>query len=97
MLAADAGLSGRIPRWPPCVCPARSIRARVRGHIVVCDRGENARVEKSQVVEDAGGVGMILVNTSPNTLNADIHAVPTVHLDNVTGAASRVISRATRR
>ena len=36
---------------------------------------------------DAGGAGMILVNPTPNTINADIHAVPTVHLDDVIGAA----------
>ncbi len=53
----------------------------VDGAIVVCDRGFNARTEKSAVVKEAGGVGMILVNTSPNTVNADIHSVPTVHLD----------------
>jgi subtilisin family serine protease len=54
--------------------------AKVAGKIVVCDRGVNARVAKSQAVKDAGGVGMILVNTSPNSINADFHFVPTVHL-----------------
>ncbi|PJI51576.1 hypothetical protein CTI14_57625, partial [Methylobacterium radiotolerans] len=34
--------------------------AKVAGHIVVCDRGGNARAEKSQVVKDAGGIGMVL-------------------------------------
>jgi subtilisin family serine protease len=59
----------------------------VTGKIVVCDRGTNARVEKSQAVRDAGGIGMILANTSPNSLNADLHFVPTVHVDHVAGAA----------
>jgi subtilisin family serine protease/plastocyanin len=54
--------------------------AKVAGKIVVCDRGTNARVNKSQAVKDAGGLGMILLNTSVNSLNADLHAVPTVHL-----------------
>lgn len=36
----------------------------VRGKVVVCDRGINARVEKGKVVRDAGGVGMILANTA---------------------------------
>ena len=54
--------------------------AKVAGKIVVCDRGTNARVNKSLAVKQAGGVGMILVNTSPNSLNADLHSVPTVHL-----------------
>ena len=52
----------------------------VAGKIVVCDRGVTARVNKSQAVKDAGGVGMVLVNTSPSSLDADFHAVPTVHL-----------------
>jgi hypothetical protein len=54
--------------------------ALVAGKIVVCDRGSNARVDKSLAVQEAGGVGMILLNTSPNSLNADFHFVPTVHL-----------------
>jgi hypothetical protein len=61
--------------------------AKVAGKIVVCDRGVNARVAKSQAVKDAGGVGMILVNTSPNSLNADFHIVPTVHLSDTVRAA----------
>ena len=54
--------------------------AKVTGKIVVCDRGTNARVAKSEAVRDAGGVGMILVNPTPSSLNADLHFVPTVHL-----------------
>lgn len=54
--------------------------AKVAGKIVVCDRGTNARVNKSLAVLEAGGVGMILVNTSVNSLNADLHSVPSVHL-----------------
>ena len=55
--------------------------AKVAGKIVVCDRGTNARVNKSLAVVEAGGVGMVLVNTSAaQSLNADFHSVPTVHL-----------------
>ena len=39
-----------------------------------------ARVNKSLAVQEAGGVGMVLVNTRDNSLNADFHFVPTVHL-----------------
>ncbi len=56
--------------------------SKVAGKIVVCDRGTNDRVDKSRAVFEAGGVGMILVNVSPGTLNADFHSVPTVHLAN---------------
>ncbi len=61
--------------------------AKVAGKIVVCDRGINARVSKSLAVQQAGGVGMILLNTSPNSLNADFHFVPTVHLSDTVRAA----------
>ena len=61
--------------------------AKVAGKIVVCDRGVNGRVNKSRAVADAGGAGMILLNTSPNSINADFHFVPTVHLQNTDRAA----------
>ncbi len=47
---------------------------------MVCLRGTYARTDKSAEVARAGGVGMILVNPSPNSLDADLHAVPSVHL-----------------
>jgi subtilisin family serine protease len=54
----------------------------VAGKIVVCDRGSNARVEKSEEVKRAGGVGMILVNVPGGATDVadDAHFVPTVHL-----------------
>ena len=61
--------------------------AKVAGKIVVCDRGVTARVNKSLAVKEAGGVGMVLVNPSNNSLNADLHYVPTVHLQNTDRAA----------
>ncbi len=56
--------------------------AKVAGKVVVCDRGVTARTDKSLAVQAAGGVGMILLNTGANSLNADFHSVPTVHLQN---------------
>ncbi|KAL6224271.1 hypothetical protein ACLB2K_003126 [Fragaria x ananassa] len=52
----------------------------VRGKVVVCDRGVNARVEKGGVVRAAGGVGMILANTaaSGEEMVADSHLLPAV-------------------
>jgi hypothetical protein len=61
--------------------------AKVAGKIVLCDRGVTARVNKSLAVQQAGGLGVILANTSPNSLNADIHYVPTIHVDEIVGAA----------
>ncbi|GAB2267532.1 hypothetical protein Dimus_002512 [Dionaea muscipula] len=52
----------------------------VRGKVVLCNRGVNARVEKGAVVKKAGGVGMILANTAANgeELVADSHLLPAV-------------------
>ena len=61
--------------------------AKIAGKIVVCDRGVTARINKSLAVQQGGGAGMILVNTSPNSINADLHFVPTVHLQNTDRAA----------
>jgi subtilisin family serine protease len=61
--------------------------AKIAGKIVVCDRGVTARVNKSLAVQEAGGVGMILVNVVPGSLNADFHSVPTVHLADTDRAA----------
>jgi subtilisin family serine protease len=60
---------------------------KVAGKIVACDRGSNARVDKSLAVRNAGGVGMILMNPTPNSLNADFHFVPTIHVGDVTRTA----------
>ncbi|XP_058205525.1 subtilisin-like protease SBT1.3 [Rhododendron vialii] len=53
---------------------------KVAGKIVICDRGINPRVQKGQVVKDAGGIGMILSNTAANgeELVADAHLLPAV-------------------
>ncbi|SDH77144.1 cell wall-binding repeat-containing protein [Agrococcus jejuensis] len=64
------------------------------GTIVLCDRGNNARVEKSEVVEAAGGIGMILGNPTPNSIDLDDHAVPTVHIDAAYYAAVLAVAQA---
>jgi subtilisin family serine protease len=57
------------------------------GQIVVCKRGTNARVQKSYNVMQGGAAGMILYNAAPGTLNADIHSIPSLHVDHVQGAS----------
>jgi len=61
--------------------------AKVAGKIVYCDRGVTARVNKSLAVQEAGGVGMVLANTSASSLNADFHFVPSVHVSHLDRAA----------
>ncbi len=74
--------------------PARLARsaAAVAGKAVLCMRGQNARVEKSKVVHDAGGVGMVLANTKPDEdIVTDLHWVPAVHVSAADGAAIRAL------
>lgn len=75
--------------WSSLCMPGTLDPAKVKGKIVLCARGESARTSKSQVVADAGGAGMILYQPEwdPNALMADLHAVPTAHVDVPTGAA----------
>lgn len=85
VFAGDAGLAGAET---PNLCLLGSLDpAKVTGKIVVCDRGSNARVEKSQAVEEAGGIGMILTNVTPASLDNDFHTVPTVHVADTARAA----------
>ena len=83
VLAADVAREGAADAnlcYPDTLDPALAA-----GRIVVCDRGTNPRAEKAHEVQDAGGIGMILVNVDPDSVDAELDAIPTVHLD----AASR--------
>ena len=83
VLAADVARDGAADAnlcYPDTLDPALAA-----GRIVVCDRGTNPRAEKAHEVEGAGGIGMILVNVDPDSVDAELDAIPTVHLD----AASR--------
>jgi hypothetical protein len=75
-------------------CTPGSLDAtRAQGRVVVCDRGGGARVDKSAAVAEAGGVGMVLADTGPQGVDADVHAVPTVHLDERESAAVKTYVR----
>jgi len=81
VLSSDIPAAG-VPVANANLCFLNSLDStKAVGKIVVCDRGTNARVEKSQEVARVGGVGMVLINPSANTVVADFHSVPTVHLD----------------
>jgi hypothetical protein len=85
--SVNAGLPGADPTEVELCFIGTLDPAKVAGKIVLCARGVNARVDKSQAVRDAGGVGMVLYNPTPNSLNADFHFVPTVHVGPPEGAA----------
>ncbi|WP_297875162.1 S8 family serine peptidase [Silanimonas sp.] len=52
------------------------------GQLVVCDRGVQARVAKSNNVRLSGGAGTVLLNTAAEgeSTVADEHSIPTTHL-----------------
>ncbi len=55
--------------------------AQAAGKIVVCERGNNGRLEKSAAVKAAGGVGMILLNVDAGDTITDDHTIPSIHID----------------
>ncbi|MFT3953203.1 MAG: S8 family peptidase [Piscinibacter sp.] len=90
--AADAGVAGADPTQLLLCYGAEDGAAvldpaKVAGKIVVCERGVTARVNKSLAVKQAGGIGMVMYNATTNSINADFHFVPTVHVQPAEGAA----------
>lgn len=57
--------------------------AKAAGKVVQCDRGVVDRIAKSAEVKRVGGVGMVMTNTSENSLNGDFHLVPSVHVSHL--------------
>ena len=52
------------------------------GMIVVCDRGDNARVDKARAVVEVNAAGFVLANNaaSADALVGDAYVIPGVHL-----------------
>ncbi len=93
--AGDSAAAGADPADATLCGPDTLDDATVDGTVVLCLRGTYDRVAKSAEVERAGGVAMILVNPSANSLDADLHAVPTVHLpDTARGALNAYVDGA---
>lgn len=59
------------------------------GQIVICDRGTYARVIKGLNVKNAGGGGMVLVNSASEGVSvvSDAHELPATHLSYANGVA----------
>ncbi|QQX80050.1 S8 family serine peptidase [Shewanella sp. KX20019] len=57
------------------------------GEIVICQRGDIARVSKGTNVLAGGAGGMILINIDggAETVNADFHVLPAIHVDAAQG------------
>lgn len=91
VVAPDAPLTGPLVTatsvamtgaTTPELCEANELDpAKAAGKIVVCERGVSPRLDKSAEVARAGGIGMVLVNPTPSSLDLDNHVIPTVHVD----------------
>lgn len=79
--AGDIPAAGATNANAALCLPGTLDAAEADGAIVLCDRGNNARAEKSQVVQAAGGIGMVLGNPTPNSIDLDDHVIPTIHID----------------
>ncbi|KAL8144840.1 hypothetical protein AgCh_003162 [Apium graveolens] len=72
------------------LCKAESLDSeKVKGKILVCLRGDTARVDKGQQALSAGAVAMILANNdlSGNEIIADPHVLPASHITYSDGLA----------
>ena len=94
VLAARVASPGTAASQSRYCLPGSLDAARVSGRIVVCERGRIGRVDKSEAVHRADGVGMVLLNTSRGQATADFHSVPTVHLTKDDGRVLRAWLRA---
>ncbi|MBW9109495.1 S8 family peptidase [Microbacterium ureisolvens] len=66
----------------PRLCGPNSLDpGKTAGTIVLCERGIVDRVAKSAEVARAGGIAMVLANPTANSVDLDVHAVPTIHVD----------------
>lgn len=84
VFAGDVAAAGAEPADAARCFPDTLDDALVAGNMVLCNRGEIARVAKSAEVARAGGLAMIHGNVGAGSLNADLHAVPTIHVDDAT-------------
>ncbi|CAK9160256.1 unnamed protein product [Ilex paraguariensis] len=81
------------------LCKAGTLDPRkVNGKILVCLRGDNARVDKGRQAALAGAVGMVLANNeiSGNEILADPHVLPASHINYTDGVAAFSYIRSAR-
>lgn len=78
-------------------CLPGSLSSDIRGKLVLCERGGGGRTDKGEVVKDAGGIGMILMNDKLNGYStlADSHLLPAVHVSYAAGESSKAYINST--
>ncbi|XP_030929603.1 subtilisin-like protease SBT5.4 isoform X2 [Quercus lobata] len=88
LISAANGNYANTSTTSALLCFAGSLDPKkVKGKVVLCLRGENARVEKGNECLRVGAVGMILANnvTGGNDLSADPHVLPASHINYTDG------------
>ncbi|WP_088328460.1 S8 family serine peptidase [Lacimicrobium sp. SS2-24] len=79
------------PSGDPAQCLQPFPAGTFSGEIVVCDRGEIARIDKGKHVKEGGAGGMVLANVTGDAENlvADNHVLPSIHINASDGEALR--------
>jgi len=94
---ADCNVGSDID-FPPTGASNPFAPGTFNGQIVICARGINARVAKGFNVRAAGAAGMVLVNTAAEgeSIIADDHFLPSVHLGFAGGSELATLVEAAR-
>nr|VDD20616.1 unnamed protein product [Brassica oleracea] len=90
LISAADGKAANASALQALLCKKDSLDPeKVKGKIVVCLRGDNARVDKGHQAAIAGAVGMILCNdkASGNEIISDAHVLPASQIDYKDGEA----------
>ena len=71
------------PGEDPAQCLAPYPAGTFNGEILVCDRGQIARLQKSINALDSGAGGFVLANVpgGPDNVASDVYALPGIHID----------------
>ena len=77
----DVILAENVAGYTDSLCQTPLPADSATGLVVACERGVNARVDKSKNVQPSGAAGMILYNPAVQGLNTDNHFIPSVHID----------------
>ncbi|KAK4728622.1 hypothetical protein R3W88_021610 [Solanum pinnatisectum] len=94
----DAAKHAKDQSETPSCRPGSLTDPAIRGKIVLCLAGGGvSSVDKGQVVKDAGGVGMIVINPSQYgvTKSADAHVLPALDVSDADGLRIRAYTNST--
>ncbi|OMP06961.1 hypothetical protein COLO4_07758 [Corchorus olitorius] len=83
LITGEMARAANVPAVVAKLCQAGSLDpAKVKGKILVCVRGINARTDKGKQALHAGAVGMVLANDikTGNEIIADPHLLPATHI-----------------